>query len=787
MSEENPLKYFINRKDAWGQYDESCKGFTAKGEITEELLDKHIKGEITIGLHSTNNITNTCKWGAMDFDDEMANENQEVKKQQFNHADVCYDILLTDYNIRGWIEDSGRKGYHVVFKCRETDASYLYNLLNEVRAKAEDKVGHTIGGENYPKQPWISIEGYGNWIKMPLGIHPKTKKRMLVVASKTGLPLELDESTKIIETAPINEVPQIGEKVIGREYGEPVKRSEKKNEIKADCIKAMISNGAPQGNRHYSMMVLVHYFWQQGWQPDEIKKVLLEFNANCQPPKSIEDVEKELEFQWNRCEHGHAYFIGCKSEGIISQNLNHLCPYIDDKKNCYIYMQKVVAERQMETFEKKTDIKKMIVDYTDKLNLAQQMWDIQPYFYDRARLWWMWNRNKLCWEMIDEIDILNILDDALENRAGSTESTFKNEVLEAMKRYGRRKLPTNIKTTWIQIGKKIIDIKTDEEIVPTPEIFITNPIPWEIGETEETPTMDRLFNEWVGEDYSRTLYEITAYTILPDYPIHRIFCLNGIGCNGKGRFLALVERFIGKENTCTTSLTSITNNRFETSRLYKKLLCLVGETTDEILRRTDTLKRLCGQDSIGFEFKGKDGFTDKNYAKLIIATNTLPATTDKTAGFYRRWMVIDFPNNFPEGKDILDSIPETEYNNLAKKCCRILKELLDAGTFTNEGSIEDRARKYEKTSNFVANFVEDCCLDDPDSEILFSEFRRRLKKYLKSKGKRKLSSKNISKLLDLEGYGTDNLNKKINEEKWTKANFVIGLKWKTGEGLEQYA
>jgi len=43
--------------------------------------------------------------------------------------------------------------------------------------------------------------------------------------------------------------------------------------------------------------------------------------------------------------------------------------------------------------------------------------------------------------------------------------------------------------------------------------------------------------------------------------------------------------------------------------------------------------------------------------------------------FYRRWTIIDFPNQFTEKKDILKDIPEIEFNNLATKCVVILKNL----------------------------------------------------------------------------------------------------------------
>ena len=75
-------------------------------------------------------------------------------------ARVIHDTLLTDYDVKGWIDFSGGKGFHIGFKCKETDAVYVFNLLTEVRKKAETKMGCVIGGENYPKQPYISNDGY---------------------------------------------------------------------------------------------------------------------------------------------------------------------------------------------------------------------------------------------------------------------------------------------------------------------------------------------------------------------------------------------------------------------------------------------------------------------------------------------------------------------------------------------------------------------------------------------------------------------------------------------------
>jgi len=187
--------------------------------------------------------------------------------------------------------------------------------------------------------------------------------------------------------------------------------------------------------------------------------------------------------------------------------------------------------------------------------------------------------------------------------------------------------------------------------------------------------MDRIFEEWVGKDYVKTLYEIIAYCLLPDYPINRLFCFVGSGMNGKSKFLELVRRFVGANNVCSTELDTLIASRFEITRLHKKLICQMGETNFNEMNKTSIIKKLTGGDLIGFEYKNKNPFEEKNYAKIIIATNNLPTTTDKTIGFYRRWLIIDFPNQFSEKKDILAEIPDEEYESLALKCVGILNNL----------------------------------------------------------------------------------------------------------------
>jgi len=419
----------------------------------------------------------------------------------------------------------------------------------------------------------------------------------------------------------------------------------------------------------------------------------------------------------------------------------------------------------------------------DKKELARSIIEVQPCFYDKARNWWLWNWRETKWERVDETDILNALDrQATINTINSKE---KNEMLEALKQVSRLNAPIPIKPTWIQFRNTIVDIETGKKFRASPDFFVTNPIPWELHEEGfyETPTMDRIFEDWVGKENIQTLYEILAYCLIPSYPIHRIFCFIGGGMNGKSCFLNLLRNFIGGTNCCSTELDTLLQSRFEVTRLHKKLVCQMGETNFSEMNKTSILKKISGGDLIGFEYKNKDPFEEINYAKILIATNNLPATNDKTIGFYRRWMIIDFPNQFSEKQDILAEIPEEEYNALAIKCSFILKDLLKERTFTNEGDVEERMKKYEDHSNPLEKFLKEFTEEDHLGIIWKHDFSKKLNSWCKQNRFREISDVAIGKKMKELGIGQS-----LRTAPWDinkKCRAWIGIKLKDEVGLEQ--
>lgn len=405
-------------------------------------------------------------------------------------------------------------------------------------------------------------------------------------------------------------------------------------------------------------------------------------------------------------------------------------------------------------------------DYIDRII------EKNPIYYDSACQFWIWT-DAGHYKQVDNTDILlTLLIDIAD--PGIIQQKFKAELLEAARLRGRDAKVKPVPTHWIHVQNGVYDVKTGELFPPTPEYLFTAPVPHKITDSEETPTIDKLFSEWVGMDKIPLLTEFAAYCLYNGYPIHRMFILVGRGRNGKGQYRDFVVRFIGDHNRTSSTLEQLINSRFETARLYTKKLCTMGEINYTMLERTAILKMLSGGDPVAAECKNKTPFDFVNTAKMLINTNSIPTTMDRTDAFYSRCVTIEFCNQFQKGKDIIETIPPEEYNTFLTKTIRVLKELLERGEFTNEGDIQQKEKEYERLSNPMSEFIVSRCRQDINETMPFWQFKEQFLLFLRIKGMRILSDIEVRTGLKTGGFElkSDHYFKEFNNSKWTA---IIGL------------
>ncbi len=448
--------------------------------------------------------------------------------------------------------------------------------------------------------------------------------------------------------------------------------------------------------------------------------------------------------------------------------------------------QKEEAQKQATETNEFNPFMRILNDNFNYRGLAKRIVEEVGVYYNENGVWFIWDEPKARWRIIDDISLMNQVDVALSNTNETLNQQAKGIIIEALKREGRKAEPQEFPKNCVQFKDIIYNYETEESFPATKEYLCFNPVPWRVGQSEDTPIITKLFKEWVGNK-SQMLEEIMAYCLAQEYYIQDIFAFVGSGSNGKSTYLGILEKFTGADNCGTVDLDLLCGgSRFELTKIYKKLVAILSETNYKGRGKTGRLKSLSGGDPQGYEFKGKNGeLRDKNYAKLIISSNGLPETDDKSIGYNRRWVIIEFNKYFSVGKNPADTIPDWEYENFAKKSLRLLKELRKSYHFTDEETLEEKEKHYERLSNPVKKFIDETYITDPDGKIPVFQFRELLEAYLTKHGQRKLSQQEIGRKVKELGYESRPLSAKKKDGKETTWWYYLGLRDRTG--LETYS
>lgn len=266
----------------------------------------------------------------------------------------------------------------------------------------------------------------------------------------------------------------------------------------------------------------------------------------------------------------------------------------------------------------------------------------------------------------------------------------------------------------------IFDLDTMKIEQHNPGLIFFNKVPVQYDPQADCPNIKAFLQEVATNDV-QVLQELAGYCLYKRYPIHSAIMLVGSGANGKSTFINILRTFLGKDNCSSIPLQSFENNRFAMAQLHGKLANLFADLPSRALSDTSFFKMLTGEDQIPAEKKFKEGFTFVNYAKMIFSCNQVPRSPDDTDAFFRRWVVITFPNQFigvKANKKLLGKLttPE-ELSGFLNFAIEGLQRLLKEGKFSNDVTIEQVREEYIRKSDSVAAFVMDGILLAPDEHI----------------------------------------------------------------------
>lgn len=141
------------------------------------------------------------------------------------------------------------------------------------------------------------------------------------------------------------------------------------------------------------------------------------------------------------------------------------------------------------------------------------------------------------------------------------------------------------------------------------------------------------------------------------------------------------------------------------------------------------LKKIIGGDSIQAEFKGKDSFSFKPYAKLLFSANRFPHVDDKSDGFRRRLRVIEM-NKKPQNKDIhLKQKMLKEIDFWIFTAVQGLRKVLDNHDIYESDNSKRVKENIYKNGDSIYAFIADCLQPQQGAVIKRAEMFREYDKY----------------------------------------------------------
>ncbi len=182
------MEYFSGREDCfarqWADKGEGKSGYVpVRRPMEPSDVEDHLRGRKTYGIYLMKEDA-TVLVSAIDLDlipklraGGMSKEEKHLVNREATYAASRIREAAAESNSKPLIEFSGGKGYHFWFFFESPASARDARKFLKCMVKPLEKDLTVFGFEIFPKQDSFTGKGFGNLVKLPLGIHRLTGKR----------------------------------------------------------------------------------------------------------------------------------------------------------------------------------------------------------------------------------------------------------------------------------------------------------------------------------------------------------------------------------------------------------------------------------------------------------------------------------------------------------------------------------------------------------------------------------------------------------------------------------
>ena len=336
----------------------------------------------------------------------------------------------------------------------------------------------------------------------------------------------------------------------------------------------------------------------------------------------------------------------------------------------------------------------------------------------------------------------------------------RREVLKYMTLIAKRMTPADAR--YIAFTNGVLDIVDDKMLPFSPDMVVTNQIPWDYDRNARSDLVDTVFNNIACQDpdIRALLEEAIGYCMFRRNELRKCFILTGSKRGGKSTYLDCIKAILGEDNISALDLSEI-GDRFNSAMMFGKLANIGDDIGDEFLRgvQVSMFKKVVAGNRIKAEYKGLTPFEYEPYVKLLFSANEIPRMRDRGGAVLDRLIIIPFNAVFDKSQKGYD--PFLKYKLQERECIQYmirlgvdgLKRVLGGNRgFTKSSAVQKQLQEYNEENNPILAFIRDLDVETGILNVPTKDVYRKYTVFCNETGftpvGNKVFSKQLNNLLD---------------------------------------
>lgn len=728
------------KRDRHGIYTSKGEAYWAKSPVTQQTVEDHFTGRITLGLGSTS-LQDECLWVAWDLDNHVSDE---ATNQNLLYAIILRDRLI-ELGFRPLIEDSdGKGGIHVwVLFYRPIPAAMAHTfaawMVRDCAQHGLDKiepfpksrtVQHTdakcgnylrVPGKHHKRDHWSRFWGDGEWLSAEASVQ-------LLLNHHGDDPALIPEMAKMLKMPGEERTRHNG--MLPASYGSD-----------CDCeviVEAL--NAIPNNDLDYDEWLKI------GMALQACDETLLgefqRWSATSQKHNPQTTAQKWKSFNSNgKVQTGTIFHIAKQHGWKRARQAAGRNQILSED----------AEESEAETATEQTAIRSY--DNTDRNDIGNSKHFAIAY-RDQLRYcvaWGKWLAWDGCrWRIDDEGRPLKLAKEltatmfreAMDHRGEGVFNhvcrTAKLDRLKAMLTLAGPELPIRVSEMdtnhWIlNCTNGMVDLRTGKLLPHDRSLSITKLCPTAFHSDSESPLWNKFLRDvFVDDELIRFIQRLFGYFLTGDVSEQVIAILYGDGANGKSTLLTAFMETIGYDYTMQCMPDFLMKKKFEghptgDASLFGKRFVSCVETDASRELAESKVKMLTGGERIRARRMNEDFWEFAPTHKLVLCTNHRPVIKGTDEGIWRRLLLVPFLQHFDEARQDKQLIQKLKAESVGILAWAVRGCIEWQRMGLNPPEVVRRATdEYKNTEDVIGRFLKERCVSAPGHSVRFSELNSAL-------------------------------------------------------------